>query len=453
MPDGKILALKDSKAETAVLVLIGQDKKEHRLQRIGQQDQPWFSYANGRAVWDEIRLDGRFLRRSFSVICSYDIKTGKLKKLTSRSRIFSPTLSADGSKLVAVNIDLSNKVNLLVMDASDGKILRTIPNPENLHIQTPSFNNDGSVITYVTVSEAGKAIWTVDETGQTRKIVRETIQQLGRPVFINQSIAFNAHYNGIDNVYSIDISSGKISALSASKYGAFNPSKIPGTDSIIFNNFNLYGYGIAKTKIEPAASGENNFVFFGAAAAKQENTGNVFSEIPDSTFKSGTYKKLGHLLHFHSVSPEVQDEYVFGLRLKSNNLLSTVETQIGVDYHRDLGRFEYNAGISFRSLYPIINLSYNNRPRRFFYETNKGRKEGDFRENYYRLSVQVPRRITFLIFQSMPAQVTLSGTRQKKCRLTLSKSSIFRSKPALVLRIPYGGPIEISPLNGHRFCG
>jgi hypothetical protein len=394
LPDGKILALKDSKAETGVLVLIDQKKKEHRLQRIGQQDQPWFSYAKGKAVWDEVRFDGRFLRRSFSVICSYDIQTGKLKKLTSRTRIFSPTLSADGTKIVAVSISLSNKINIIVMDALDGKILRTIPNSENLHIQTPSFNHDGSLITYVSVSEAGKAIWTVDQAGNTSKIVKETIQQLSRPVFIDKNIAFNAHYNGIDNIYIVDINSAKISSLSASKYGAFNASKIPLTDSILFNNFNLYGYEIAKAKIEPSAMGENNFVFFGAAAAKQENTGNVFSTVPDSTFQSGTYRKLGHLLHFHSISPEVQDEYVFGLRLKSNNLLSTFETQIGADYHRDLGRFEYNAGISFKSLYPIFNLSYSNRPRRFFYETAEGRQEGDFRENYYRLTVQVPLTLT-----------------------------------------------------------
>jgi len=394
MPDGKILALKDSKAETGVLVLIDQDKKEHRLQRLGQQEQPWFSYANGKVVWDEIRYDGRFLRRSFSVICSYDIQSGKLKKLSSRSRIFSPSLSADGSKIVAVSIDLSNKVSLIVLDAANGKLIRSFPNPENLLIQTPSFNSDGSLITYVSVSEAGKAIWTVDREGKTRKIIKETVQQLSRPVFINRDIAFNAHYSGIDNVYSVETSTGKISALSASKYGAFNPSKIPGTDSILFNNFNLYGYEIAKTSIEPSATGKNNFVFFGAAAAKQENTGNVFADIPDSTFSSATYKKLGHLLHFHSISPEVQDEYVFGLRLKSNNLLSTVETQIGADYHRDLGRFEYNAGISFKSLYPIFNLTYNNRPRRFFYQNQNGTQEGDFRENYYRLAVQVPLTLT-----------------------------------------------------------
>ncbi|HEY0175201.1 MAG TPA: hypothetical protein VGC08_02415 [Pedobacter sp.] len=394
LPDGKILVLKDSKADPAAFVLIDKNKKEHRLQGIGAQEQPWFSYASGKIVWDETRYDPRFLRRSYSVICSYDLKTGKLKKLSSRSRIFSPSLSADGTRIAAVEIGLDNKVQLIVMDAQSGKIIRRLPNPENLLIQTPSFSSDGSVITYISVSEPGKALWTVDNNGKTRKIIKETAQQLSRPVFIGPDIAFNAHYSGIDNVYSIDVNSGKISALSASKYGAFNPSKIPGTDSILFNNFNLYGYEVAKTGIRQRNTGKNNFVYFGAAAEKQENTGNVFSKVPDTSFVSTPYKKLGNLFDFHSVVPLVEDEYTGGLQLKSSNLLNTMDSYVGVNYESDLRRFEYNAGLSFKSLYPIFNLSYSNRPRRTFYDTAGGIQRGDFRENYAALDVEIPVSLT-----------------------------------------------------------
>lgn len=390
LPGGKILVLKDSKAETAAFVLIDQQKKEHRLQGIGRQEQAWFSYANGKIVWDEIRYDPRFLQRSYSVICSYDLNTGKTKKLSSKSRIFSPTLSADGSKIVAVDIDLSNKVKMIVMDASSGKVIRTLPNPQNLLIQTPSFNNDGSVITYISVTESGKALWTVDNQGRTKKIIKETAQQLSRPVFIGSRIAFNAHYNGIDNIYTIDVNSGKISTLSASKYGAFNPSLIKGTDSILFNNFNFHGYEVARTKVEPAKPGKDNFVYFGAAAEKQENTGSVFINIPDSSFTSAPYKKLGHLFNFHSIVPLIEDEYKGGLQLKSGNLLNTFDTYAGVNYESDLNRFEYNAGVSFKSLYPIFNLNYSNRPRRTFYGTTRGTQRGDFRENYVQLQAEIP---------------------------------------------------------------
>ncbi|WP_442590645.1 TolB family protein [Pedobacter sp. AW31-3R] len=390
LADGKILTLKQSKAEAAAFVLTSPDGKEKRLQGIGYQESPWFSYANGKIVWDEVRYDPRFFRRSYSVICSYDLETGKVKKLSSRSRLFSPSLSKDGTRIVAVSIDLSNQIQLVVLHAADGKMIRSYPNPQNLLIQTPSFSDDDHTIAYISVAEQGKALWTVTDNGNTSKIIPETAQQLRRPVFIKDQIAFNAHYNGIDNIYQVNVSSKKITALSAAKYGAFNPTPIEGTDSVLFNNYNLYGYGVSKTILQAEEVALNHFVYFGAAAEKQENTGNVFSAIPDSNFTSKPYHKLGHLFNFHSISPNVEDEYKAGLQLKSNNLLNTVDTYAGIDYQRDLRRFEYNAGISFKSFYPIFNLSYRNLPRRAFYETTTGFEQGDWRENYVALQAQIP---------------------------------------------------------------
>ncbi|MGY0040869.1 TolB family protein [Pedobacter sp. NJ-S-72] len=389
--DGRILVLKQSKALPAAFTLIDKDKKEHRIQGIGQQEQPWFSYAKDIVAWDEIRYDPRFQQRSYSVICTYNLQTKKVRQLSKRSRIFSPTLSADGSKIVAVEIDLSNKVQLIVMDAASGKIIRSYPNPGNLLLQTPAFNSTGTMITYIiSVTEKGKALWTVDNEGKTEKIISETQQQLSRPVFIGSHIAFNAHYNGINNIYDINPISKKINALSASKYGAFNPSVINGTDSILFNSYNLFGYEVTKTKIEEQKTGKDNFVFFGEAAEKQENTGNVFDNIPDSSFTSAPYRKLGHLINIHSIIPVIADEYKGGLQLRSNNLLNTFDAYAGVNYQRDLGRFEYNAGASFKSLYPIFNVSFTNRPRRTFYNMGTGTKQGDWRENYVKLQAIVP---------------------------------------------------------------
>jgi len=390
MPDGKILVLKTSKTEPPAFVQIGPDKRETRIKGIGQQEQPWFSYASGKIVWDEIRYDPRFLQRTYSVVCSYDLETKKVKTLTRNSRIFSPSLSADGKKIVAVTIDLSNKVQLIVIDANTGKIVRSFPNPGNLLIQTPSFNNNSNIIAYISVSEGGKSLWTVDDEGRSTKLISETPQQLSRPIFIGSRIVFNAHYSGIDNIYEIDPSSKKISAISASKYGAFNPALIKGTDSILFNNYSLFGYEVAATKITRTPNGQNNFVYFGAAAEKQENTGSVFTAIPDSTFISKPYNALSHFFNFHSIIPVVENEYQAGLQLKSSNLLNTVDTYAGVDYLRDLKRFEYNAGISVKTFYPVINATYRNRPRRTFYSSAAGVQQGNFRENYFGLDAVVP---------------------------------------------------------------
>jgi hypothetical protein len=388
--DGRILTLKQSKAETAHFTIIDSAKNETKLLSIGYQEQPWFSYANGIIVWDEIRYDPRYRQRSYSVICSYNLKTGKQKKLTTRSRIFSPSISADGKKIIAIKIDLSNKCNLIELDAETGTTLTTIPNPENLILQTPSYNSTANLITYISVSEKGKALWVTDKEEKTEQLIKETQQQISRPIYINRGIAFNAHYNGIDNIYNIDTISKKISALSASKYGAFNPTQADSTAAIVFNNYQLTGYQIAEMPLSPKSIGKSNFVYFDGAVQKQENTPSVFNNIPDSTYTSKPYRALTNLFNVHSVIPLIENEYRGGLQLNSDNLLNTFSFFTGVDYYRDLKKFEYNAGFTLKSFYPIIQATYRNRPRRTFYNAKSGVLQGDWRENNVQLRASVP---------------------------------------------------------------
>jgi hypothetical protein len=118
LPDGDVIALKESKAETRHFVRIDRNRNEEKLFAIGYQEQPWFSYSNGILVWDEIRYDPRYRQRSYSVICSYNLQTNTYKKLSSRSRLFSPTLSSDGTKIVAVQVDLSSLSSMQQVEKS-----------------------------------------------------------------------------------------------------------------------------------------------------------------------------------------------------------------------------------------------------------------------------------------------------------------------------------------------
>ncbi|EDM35268.1 hypothetical protein PBAL39_13587 [Pedobacter sp. BAL39] len=391
LEDGALLSLKQSKDAAPHFVRIDADQKESNIIGIGPQEQPWFSYANGIIVWDEIRYDPRYRQRSYSIICSYDMKYKKMKKLSSKSRLFSPSLSADGKTIVAVQIGLDNQSNLVELDAASGTITHTYPNPYNLILQTPAFRTDKNQVVFVAVSEAGKSLMTVERSGKMTQIIAASNQQLSRPIYVSQGIAFNAHYNGIDNIYYIVPGEQKISALSASKYGAFNATPTADQQHIVFNNYSLGGYEIAQSQIVPGPIGKAGFVYFGEETEKQENTGNVFDHIPDSTFTSKPYHDLQHLFRVHSIVPVFEDEYRGGLQLNSDNLLNTMSTFAGVNYYRDLGRFEYEGGFIFKKLYPIISTTYRNRPRQTYYAADDGRiVNGEWREHNVELEASVP---------------------------------------------------------------
>lgn len=384
----QILALKESKTDARYFVIINEDQSEEKLFGIGYQEQPWFSYKNNVLIWDEIRYDPRYKQRSYSVICSYNFQTKKIKKLSSKSRLFSPSLSNDGKKIIAASVGLDNLFNLVELDASTGQVLKTYPNTENEIIQTPSFDQTGKRITYISVNEKGKNLWLQDGEQKT-VLIQNSRQQLSRPVFMGDKIAFNAHFNGIDNIYAIDPASKKISALSASKYGAFNPTE-SSDEKMVFNDYKINGYEIAEKQIEEKPVGENTFVDFAAAAEKQEQVGNVFENIPDSSYQSKPYHTALNLFSIHSIIPVIDNEYVFGLQLESNNLLNTMDFYTGAKYHRDLKRFEYTADISYKALYPVLSILYRNRPKRTFYRAKNAIQQGDWREHYIKLNASLP---------------------------------------------------------------
>ncbi|WP_162618732.1 TolB family protein [Pedobacter yulinensis] len=384
-----LIALKSSKAETPHVVLIDAQKKEHKIVGIGPQEQPWFSYARGVMVWDEIREDPRYKQRSYSVICRYDFASKRTRKLTSKTRLFSPSLSADGSRIVAVRADLKNHFELVVLNARNGAVLQTLPNPENLILQTPSFDRSGKRICYIGVSEAGKSIY-LTEDGKSNRIIGPERQQLARPVFIEENIAFNAHYSGVDNIYMLDIKTKKISALTASKYGAFNIS-VSDSGRFVFNDYAAQGMQVTETALRERAPGPDLFANLSVTAVAQEATGNVFSQAtPAATLPVSRYNSFSHLINFHSIVPTVDDANTAGLELQSDNLLNTLSLYGGAKYHGDLRRFEYTADLRYRALYPVLSVLYRNRPRRSFYNSRGQIMQGDWRENYVKLHASLP---------------------------------------------------------------
>src|SRR5690606_30841131 len=132
----QFICLKSSLAKTPEITLISKNK-ERKILSIGSQTEPNLHYANNKIVWDEYRADPRFGKRSFNVICIYDLSTSSFKQLTRKSRYFSPALSVDGKKIIAVKVSLQNEFNLVELDAATGKEIKIYPNESNYTLQTP----------------------------------------------------------------------------------------------------------------------------------------------------------------------------------------------------------------------------------------------------------------------------------------------------------------------------
>ena len=373
--------------------------------RIGIQENPQFSYANGRLVWEELRFDKRYQKRSFNVINLYTISTKKYKQITHKSRLFSPALSPDGKLIIAVDISLQNKIELAEFDAETGQETNRFLNPLNLTLQSPQYDETGEKIVVVGVNKDGETLCEINrKSGVFKQLFAFQRQQITRPFYAGSRIVFSAHYNGLNNIYSLDPASGKIVQHTSAKYGAFNPSYNNFSKKVLFNNYEYRGYDVSEFQISddtsiPIEKLTNTFVNYSAPLSQQEGNVNVFDSIPTVNYKSSAYSEFKNLINFHSVIPIAEsddqtDRYNLGFKFLSNNKLNTLDAYMGYQYNQGLKKSEYFGGLTYKKFYPVLTLEFADRANLNYVTTLVQNKKVvnavEWRERFTEFSATLP---------------------------------------------------------------
>ena len=121
----------------AFMIRNGRNKKKIRSRDISIDN--YFSYRNGKIVYASYRPDVRWSWKEYSDLQVLDVKTGKERTLTTRTKYFAPDISEDGASVVAVQISTDGSNRLQVLDANTGRVVRSMPNPANLFFTYPKF--------------------------------------------------------------------------------------------------------------------------------------------------------------------------------------------------------------------------------------------------------------------------------------------------------------------------
>lgn len=428
--NGEIICLKTSMAEPTRIISIDKNKNEKTLLKIGAQTEPNLSYANGIITWDEYRSDSRFNQRNYSVICTYNLSTKKYKQLSHKTKLFSPALSPDGKKIIAVNVTTQNIFSLVEFDATTGNLLRTFPNPKNYVLQTPAYNNDATEIVVTGVLEDGKTLLHYHKN-QIDELLPAQTQLIARPIFYQNKIIFKAHYNGIENIYLLKPVSKEIEQISHARFGANYPSTA--NNKLYFSTYTANGYNLASLNLNTVKSNltkkePNTFVNYFEPLITQENRSNVLLNIDSIEYKSEKYRELSHLFYFHSARLSLTESafdnsYDFGINLISNNKLNTAAVSMGYVFNNALNKNEYNASFIYQKFYPKFSLGYKNRARLAY--VNTGTEQNpvvvpfEWRENHSSLNVSIPSYTNWLN-KSFYTNLTLSTSYTNRYQQTLT---------------------------------
>ncbi len=401
---GKIVALHQSFATAPEIVLLDSvGNKIETLVEIGWQASPHFSYAQGIVVWEEMRRNPRYSKQVFHVINRYDIENRTYKQLTRKTRLFSPTLSPDGKQIAVMEIGLDNQQALLVLDAESGLELLRLEVPSDYRLQSPAYHHREKKLVGVGVSGQGNTLIEINlETGAFLPLLAWQRQQLDRPVYWGDSVAFKAHYDGVDNLYLWESHTGKIRRLTNARFGAFHPDIDPATGELLFNNYQLGGHRISRLALDdldpayPPTWGQRLDYF--QPLLQEQQSGQT---LPDSTTWPSTRFRDGlNLFNFHSLSVTSGDfssisSFHPGIYWLSDNLLNTTQTRVGVSFDPDLNRLAYHASIAYQRYFPKLEFGFRNRGAMSSFSNEDAQRGGAatqvrWRENRIQIGVQVP---------------------------------------------------------------
>jgi hypothetical protein len=357
-----VISIKTTFSSPPEFVLIKlSDKTEKRIYIPGRMYPYFLSGSAGNIVWIEEKPDPRWENRTYSVIMIRDIRNRITRQLSSRSRYLAASVSNDGKFVAAVENTINNQNSLVILDAINGDILNKIPLPGNSFAQRPQWSDDGEEITIISLTDKGEGIMSYSlKLSVWNTLIPPGRDDLQSGILRNDSLFFVSSASGTDNLY-ILTPGQKITQLTNSKYGAYDPCLVEG--NVIFSDYSVSGTNICVTKIKEAHPYSKNDIKDPSFLINRFDTIKIKNTDPLLTdYKPQPYRKLGHLFGFHSWMPFYADLEKIrtdpasvrpGLTLMSQNQLSTVITTVGYEYASDKTN-QFHTRVTLKSWLPVI---------------------------------------------------------------------------------------------------
>jgi hypothetical protein len=336
MDDGSLLFLKNSYRKRPAFV-IKDNSGEHviRIKDISLDEH--FSYRNGRVVYSAFKPDIRWGWTNYGELRVLDIRTGTQRKISLKTKYFTPDINNDGTRIAAVHYGEDGKCQLHVLDAS-GSVLQRIESAEITVFTDPKFINDNSMVACARLRTGQMALVRCEMNGAVTRITPPSYHVLGFPNVQGDKVYFTASLNGNDDLFLVQLSDKKIFQISNSSTGNYFASA--SANKIVYSSFTADGYQLKAIDLNNAQLNEISESAFQSSpnrypvAKENEFRSQLITDIPSRNYPVSKYSKATKLFNFHSWRPYYEDP-VFTYTLYGENVLNTLQTEVYYSYNQD----------------------------------------------------------------------------------------------------------------------
>ncbi len=401
LSDGSVVTEKTGIDDINRFVRIFPDGKEKILFTPGFDYAESLSANDSLLCWNEKQYDIRWSNKDYSIIKIYNFKTRELTKLTRKTRLFAPDLSPDAKKVVVVSVSEEGGYALKVLDAETGNEISSFSTKDNLFFMTPRWSADGQTVVATVLGKKGKSIILYyPETGKYDFILPFGYAEINRPFKKGNRVLFTGTYNGVNDVYKIDLSTRKVTQLTRVKYGVENVT-VTHDGTLLFSDYTANGYRIAMLKADSVEALPVNSLKPFSYPVDRQVTGETFvlenTNIPDSIYQVKKYSRLKHLFNPHSWGPMLVDLSNYSLTpnlvVASQNMLSTSVSTLGYYYDINEGTGKGKFTFDYYGWYPVIGFEADYGGRKQSWQDKDGFYHvATWQESNISLNVSVPFR-------------------------------------------------------------
>lgn len=360
LPNGDLLVYKQSYREPGAIYRMTGTQEEEMICATGISLDPYFTASGNRITWTEVTWDERFSSLSYSDVVIYQTDICKKIYLTRKQRFFSPALSPDGKQIVVAEVDAGGKCRLKIIDSQTGSVISTLPNPNGLLYTYPKWDPDGkSIVSSVRTATGGMLIIRqMISTGELKTLTAECNQIIGEVLARPDEILYTAGYSGINNIFSLSASDGRIRQLTGSRFGAYYPAVSPDGKRLVYSDCGVKGYSLVSASMDsllwkPAFPVPVNQIDRFDFNYFQTEGGNILDKIPDHKLEVTPYRQWLHPIRIHSWTflPGLSSA---GINLTSDNILENVHLEGEFNYYFNQESPAFGAKILYGGLYPVL---------------------------------------------------------------------------------------------------
>ena len=345
--------------------------------------------ARERLYWSESVRDIRWSLAGKSIIRYMEEGSKKKHDLTSEGRLFNPWPFPDGDLVCCVEYPAEGGSAVVIVSADDGMVMRRYPAPDGLQLTEGIWS--GGYIYAIGLESRGYGLWRHPAEGdgawvEVSEPSPKRMENLGGE---GDFIEYVSDLGGTDELYYFYPATGKTFRLTSTPYGALDFGQHEVHDTLYYSAMSPGGLASFKTAlsdlspVEVDPSKVHTYRIADTLSAQERALGALTADcggLPQA--ETGRYRKLPHLLKFHSWLPLWADyeeiEELSGdisSRVASpgvtgyfQNELGTASGYVGYSFHSspyEGGKWMHgaHAKLTYTGLYPILeaSLDFNDR--------------------------------------------------------------------------------------------